>query len=194
MRYNRDIRGYSRSNLLTVDITAEMLKEAQTEAEWLRAHKIGATTRAAKNDRDIIGSLAHQIVESKFDDLGLPYKSTRKEQYKRGDTLDIMYENDKIDVKGTEGEPNEKYFYNEQFYVFARQVDDPKFMQLSHLIFCKIAHDRSQGWIYGVMSVPDFIDGCVFVPAGTHGLRWDNQEVRAHQLKPFLSYVFRVPG
>lgn len=183
--YNRE---YKRSNILAVDITSDMLKEAESEAGWLREHKIGATTRAAKDSRDIIGSLAHQIVESKFDELGLVYRSTRKEQYSRGDTLDIEYEGDKIDVKGTEGEVNEQYFYNEQFLVFTRQIDDQKFNVLTHLIFCKIARDRSQGWIYGVIDVPKFLRESYPVK-----LTWDNQAVRARQLRPFLSYVWRAP-
>lgn len=189
MIYNRDIRGYDRSNILTVPITADMRHVAQTEAEWLRQHKVGQTTRAAKADRDVIGSLAHQIVEQKFIDYNLPFVSTRQEQYKRGDTLDIVYEQDKIDVKGTEGEPDPKYFYNEQFLVFRKQVDDPKFKLLTHLIFCKISPSRAEGWIYGVISVPDFIENSYDVK-----LQWDNKAVRSFQLKPFLPYVYRIPG
>lgn len=174
-------------DILKVDINQLMVDEAVKEARWLDTTKQGANTRRTKANQDVIGSLAHQIVEQKFKEYGLAFTSTRTEQYNRGDQLDISYESDRIDVKGTEGEPSQQYFFNENFLVFQKQIDDPKFDTLTHLIFCKVASDYSAGWIYGAITTDKFLSLATPVT-----LKWENQSIKSRFLTPFTDYVFRT--
>jgi hypothetical protein len=182
---------YTLNDILEVEITGAMLEEANAEANWFGANMVGGKTRPVTQNRDIIGSLAHQIVEVKFNDFGLAHTSSRisyegNKFLDHGDTFDIQYENDFIDVKGHAGTPNTQYFYNEQFLVFQKQIDTPKFNDLTHLCFCKVAPDYSRGWIYGVISVSQFLDLAVPVT-----LQYQNQGIKSRQLTPFMDYVFR---
>lgn len=182
----------TRSDINQVEISEEMLLEARQEAEWLRTSKVGQKTRNAAEDRDIIGSLAHQAVEKKLSELGLYYESTRKIKYETGDSFDIRYENDFLDVKGSKGIFNEKYFYNREFCIFQEQLDDPKIEKITHFCFVEISPFFDTAYIYGVISRGDFQEQAIIKPQ-TEIWKWASQGIRAYQLRPFFNYVFRTP-
>lgn len=181
-----------RIDIVNIDISDFMRAEAEREYEALKI-KWGKKSHPTINKygnqvrRDYIGSLAHQAVEHAFYNLNLPYYSTRKEMYQGGDSLDIQYEEDKIDVKGTEKEFNEKYFYNEQFLVFQHQLDNPKIELLTHFIFVTIDPDYQTARIYGAITLNDFLKESKEV-----NLMYKNKGIKAYQLTPFRKYVYRV--
>lgn len=182
----------TRQDINLVEISEEMLSEAKQEAAWLGNSKVGQKTRNAAEDRDIIGSLAHQAVEQKLSELGLYYESTRKVKYEKGDAFDILYENDFLDVKGSKGIFNEKYFYNREFCVFQEQLDDPKIETISHFCFVEISPFFDEAFIYGVVERNDFLERAISKPQ-TESWKWPSMGIRAYQLRPFLDYVFRTP-
>lgn len=175
----------SLDDIITVPITQEMIMEAEEEASFLKS-KYGSNTRPVISERDIIGSLAHQAVEVFLDSQELAYKSYRKIKYQHGDNLDIEYENDKIDVKGTHGELDQ-WFYNKNFLVFQDQLDDPKINKLTHFVFVLVKPDFSEAYIFGIISIGDFLSKSKEVI-----LKYKNQEIRAYQLRPFRKYIWRT--
>lgn len=174
-------------DLYHVSFDEYCLNEAKKDATFFRG-QIGRKTRNATEERDIIGSLAHQAVEIAFERNNLYYESYRnkKRPLGEGDTTDILYEQDSIDVKGTRGEPG-KWFYNKSFLVFQKQLDDPKIENITHFCFVLVKEDYSEGWIFGVISLSDFKKLSKPVT-----LMYENQEIRAFQLVPFNKYAFRV--
>jgi hypothetical protein len=181
--------GYELSDITEMEITDDMIAEAEAEQKYLDDNKTGAKTVRTKANQNIIGSLAHQIVENKFAEFGFPFQSFRQERYTAGDQLDLAYENDRIDVKGIEGELNERYYFNEKCYIFHHQFINPKFLTLTHLCFCKIAPDYSRGWILGLISIRDFLaaekENNYFDPP--------SHEIPSRLLKGFNRYILRVP-
>lgn len=174
--------------ILEVDITEEMIFEARKDAEFL-AGQIGKKTRAVLEDRDIIGSLAHQAVEQRFEEAGVMYYSTRtiKEKLGQGDKYDILYERDKIDVKGTRGTLDSKWFYRQQFLVFKDQLDADKFNEITHLLFVLVEPQLSRAYIFGVISTGQFLQEAYPVQ-----LQYNNMAIRAKSLRPFFNYVYRT--
>ena len=80
-----------RTDIITVEITPEMYKEAREDKEML-SKKIGLGTRPAIENRDLIGSIAHQVVEDRLIEMGIPFHSSRKEIFVGGDKGDIELE------------------------------------------------------------------------------------------------------
>lgn len=179
---------YKLDDILKVVITPEMVQEAREDQEWLNTSKGGEET-TTKSNHNIIGSLAHQIVEIKLREYKVPFITTRREKYCKGDDFDIKYENDLLDIKGHEGFLNEKYFYNQELLVFQRQIDDPKFKKITYLVFCLIDPGYEVGYILGVIHTADFEDKSYPVK-----LRFDNQAIKSRDLKPFSDYVWRIWG
>ena len=173
-----------KTDLITVEISQSMIEEAKKEADFLKI-RYGEKTRAAYEDRDLIGSLAHQVVEKKLQELELPFISHRTKKMV-GDDFDIYYEGDVIDVKGTHGELDQ-WFYNKEFLVFQKQLDDPKIEKINYFVFVMISKDLKTGWIFGAISVRDFLEKSRQVT-----LKYENRGIRAYQLKKFLDYVYRT--
>lgn len=176
-----------REDIITIEIDNEMVLIARQEQEWLDINKQGAKTRDAYNDKNIVGSLAHQIVEIALENLRVPYKSFRTQQFKRGDTTDIIYENDYIDVKGTHGSLNEQYFFNQGFLVFKDQLTDSKIDNITHFLFVLIEADYRRGHIFGIIGKEDFLKEATPVT-----LKYENMQIRAFKLRPLRSYIFRA--
>src|SRR5512139_597360 len=114
-----------KAKIVTVYITKDMIEEAEREEEE-RTEKYGYKTREVMDKtgkvvrRDLIGSLAHQAVEMMFDQYNVPYKSTRTERYGGGDTTDIEYDGDSIDVKGTMRVMDKGWDYTNGFLVLQK--------------------------------------------------------------------------
>lgn len=171
------------SDIIHVPLTPDDYFDALKRQMWLDRKKNGAKTRDAFEDKNIVGELAHMAVEKLFDEIGLEYYSSRKEDYARGDQLDIAYNGRTMDVKGTHGVLNEKWFFNKEFLVFNDQVTDPKFLQLDDLCFVQVNPLFTEAWVYGVIEVRDFISEGHPVK-----LRWDNWGIQAHKLTPFREW------
>lgn len=174
------------SDILTVDLDDDMIRTAEAEQVWLDEHKQGAKTRNAYNDKDIVGSLAHQAVEVSFANYNVPFTSTRLERYDRGDTCDIVYEDDTLDVKGTHGKIDQ-WFYNKGFLVFQAQLDDPKTEAITHFVFVLVDRDAYKAHIFGVIRRTEFLDKSTPVT-----LKYENRRILARQLTPFSKYVYRI--
>ena len=179
------------NSIVRVDITEEMIAEAQAEQKWLDENKEGAKTRDAYHNKTLIGSLGHQAVEHTFENMDFAYTSTRKIKYKQGDTYDIQYENDYIDVKATHGKLDEKWFFNKEFLVFQAQLDDPKIDLITHFVFVLVDMDEREAYIFGAIHRSDFMSNSNEVKANNY-LKWDNRAIKAKQLKPFISYICRT--
>lgn len=173
------------SDVLKVQITDEMIENAKLDATHLKS-SIGQKTRAATEDRDIIGSLAHQAVENKFLEMGRPFTSTRCVRLNTGDDGDIYYDQDKIDVKGTHGNLDERYFYNKQFLVFDKELPAIEQKGITHFVFVLVDLPNREAYIFGAIDYNDFTEKSVPVT-----LQWENHAIKAFQLKPFISYVNR---
>lgn len=179
-------------DIYTIDLTDDMILEARAEQEWLDKNKQGEKTRNVISDKNIIGSLAHQAVELAFQTSGYDFESTRKIKYKQGDTCDISYLGDSLDVKGTRGKLNEKWFYNRGFLVFQAQVDDPKFEEITHLLFAEVDLDGMQVNIYGVIERQEFLRKSRLIKAGESRLQYNNWEIKARQLTPLKKYIYKT--
>lgn len=161
----------------SIPITEEMIKQAEVDAESLKS-SIGQKTRNATEKRDITGSLAHQAVEIKFKELGYPFESYRLERRTFGDRGDIKYENDLIDVKGTNN------VYCNQFLVFDKELESIESKGITHFCFVHIDYENKVANIHGVISFDDFMEKSYPVK-----LTWENHAIKSNQLKPFISYV-----
>lgn len=178
------VGGMDKNQILHVNITLDMIEEARKDSEWLNT-KVGKSTRYVYEDYNIIGSLAHQIVEKKFDEMELGYESTRKIKYRGGDKYDIKYENDKLDIKGTHGKLDQ-YYYNKTFLIFEKQLEDEDKLP-DYFVFCLISPDMDEGWIFGVINAHDFLS-----KAETVTLKYTNKAIKARELKGFTNYVYRT--
>lgn len=173
-------------NIVTIDLNDDMIAEAEKMGAWLDKNKQGAKTRDDYKGKNVIGNLAHNAVEVAFDNHGLLYQSTRMVEYKRGDVLDIKYENDCIDVKGTHGKLDQ-WFFNKEFLIYKAELDDPKIEVITHFVFVVVDIPDMKAHIYGTMKRDDFIEKSYPVK-----LNHDNQAIRARQLTPFNNYIFRL--
>lgn len=178
----------TRDDVMTIQLDEAMVAVAKDDSEFLHKNRTD-NTRALREDRDIIGSLGHQAVEVAFDQLGVPYYSSRTERYKHGgDSMDIEYEGDRIDVKATtERGGIEKYFYNVPFLVIQDQLDDPKTELITHFIFVTVEPTYHYAHVYGIIRQSSFLR--LSVP---RTLKYENREIKSNQLTPLRKYVFKV--
>lgn len=167
-------------DVIILNITPEMLTEARAGAEELKSKWVYGT-RGATTNRDIIGSLAHQAVEIKLKEWGMPFESYRKVKYQGGDKGDLKYENDLIDIKGT-GSGWLKD--NRDFLVFANEIPKMKAVNITHLCFVVVKLEEEKIYIYGVIPFDDFLE--ISEPLK---LTWDNLKITADKLTPFIDYI-----
>jgi hypothetical protein len=173
------------TDVKTVVITDSMQRAATDEAMELAGITSGLRNAhgfGSKN-HDYVGSIAHQAVERLFERYGMIYESSRGG--KTSDEWDILYDGDKIDVKGTRGELSDKWFFNESFLIFQHQVDRGIIQKKDYLVFVKVGEEKA--YIFGIIATDDFLQKAV-----DRKLKYDNKEIKAHQLKPFDRYVFRT--
>lgn len=177
------------SDLAKIEITEEMIAEARDDQGFHNRVSVGAKTRADYDERDLVGSLGHQIVEQYFEFHKLPtdrYKSFRKERrIDRGDDMDIFFNDDAIDVKATHGTLDEQYFFNKGFLVYDAQLKDPKFELISHFIFVQVDLQHKVGHIYGIVLKDTFLNKAKPVQ-----LKHANHEIKAYQLVPLHVYFY----
>ncbi len=173
-------------DIYRIKITKQMIKEAQIDADFLKV-KIGHKTRSDNSKRDIIGSLAHQAVEIAFQELNLPFQSSRKIKTIGGDNGDIFYDNNLIDVKGTASGKFDKWFYNKSFLVYTKEIDDIKSKGITDFIFVYLDREQMEAMIFGVISFNDFME--LSKPLKLNN---DNLEIKAYQLTPFTKYIYRI--
>lgn len=173
-------------DIIEIDITPEMVEEAREEHARLIKKNMSPKTRLVMDNHNVIGSLAHQAVEIALENMGVAYTSYRREIYVGGDKCDIEYDTDTIDVKGTHG-ILDKWFYNKDFLVFADQLKDEKIKEISHFLFTLVHKDLTTVWIFGIITVSEFLDRATPVR-----LKYDNLAIKARYLRPFRSYIFRV--
>jgi len=181
-------------DVVKVDVTDEMINKAWDDQQFFEAN-IGAKSRpAVKQSRgDFTGSMGHQAVESLLTLWQVPFEGLRKDrkEYGQGDYADLIYDEDVIDVKTHFGQYDPKYFYNHQFLVFQKQIDNPKFKLLTHLLFVLVS---GKDWdipdtarIFGVISVDDFLKKSTEVK-----LIYDNRAITPRNITPLRDYIFRI--
>ena len=174
-----------KSELVKFIITEEMIEKAEKEA-IARMSKWGKSTRAAIQDRDVVGSLAHQGVENILDLWDVDYISYREVEYARGDFADIKLREQFLDVKGTRKNFNSKFFFNEEFLVFTDQLKK-EVENIHQFVFVGLERNFSKGYIYGIIEPRKFVGLATDVK-----LKFDNKMVKAYHLKPFKDYVFEL--
>lgn len=178
----------NREEILTVDFDATDVTEAVEAARFFDQNK-HANRVDLKDDRDVIGALGHLAVETCFANAGVPYHSTRSEKYKKGgDKYDLLYADDFIDIKSTvERGGIHRFYYNVPFLVLQSQLDNPKTDLITHFCFVTVEPDYRRAHVYGVISRLQFLE---------HGtpriLKYENMEIRSHQLTPLRKYIFKV--
>lgn len=169
-------------------ITDEMIAYARADQAFHNTVSVGQKTRADYDERDLIGSLGHQIVEQFFlTNTSSQMKATsyRTERRTTGDDMDISFAGDCIDVKSTHGSLVEQFFYNKSFLVYDDQLKDPKFKIITHFIFVLIDLKLHIGYIHGIIEKPRFMALCRPVQ-----LKHNNQEIRAFHLTPLHAYIY----
>lgn len=173
-------------DIITIELTPEMVAEAKRVHQERLIHKQSDKTRLAISNHGVYGELGHMAVEAALENLEVPFESTRTIRYNGGDPYDIKYEYDTIDVKATHG-VIDKWFYNKEFLVFQAQLDDEKIELVSHFCFVVVNPDLTEAYIFGIIDVPDFLKNSYPVQ-----LKWPNKGIRARYLKPFRKYIYRV--
>ena len=173
-----------KSDAILRPITEEMRVEAKQQQAWLHNfHQGNSTTRAVTPNRDIIGDLAHQAVERLLDELSIDYQSTRKVRLDGGDELDIVVMGEKWDVKGTRLPATE-------FFVFDKQMRNPKVNELDKLVFVQISRDETEARIFSPCPVSLFKEKKQFVPAGSiYNFQYDNWGVALFYLPSFKDWI-----
>lgn len=176
------------SDIAHYKISDQMVEDALKDQAFHNQVSVGQKTRADYDERDLIGSLGHQVVEQYF--LGnttppLLATSYRTERRTRGDDMDISFAGDCIDVKSTHGSLDEQYFYNKGFLVYDDQLKDPKFKIITHFIFVLIDLKLHIGYIHGIIEKSRFMALCRPVQ-----LKHNNQEIRAFHLTPLHAYIY----
>lgn len=170
-------------------ITAKMIKEARAQQDWFHnCYKNNSTTRAVSEDRDIIGDLAHQVVENFLDEVAIPYHSERLIRHESGDELDLLVRGEKWDVKGT-------MLPDYEFYVFDKQMRNPKVDELDQFCFVQISRDMKVGKIYSLCPVPYFKKKMKIAPrGGINGFKYNNQGVLTLFLPSFKDWFMKQPA
>ena len=170
-------------------ITAAMIQQARAQQDWFHNYyKNNSTTRAASADRDIIGDLAHQVVENFLDEIDMPYHSERLIKHDSGDELDLIVQGEKWDVKGT-------MLDSYEFYVFDKQMRNPKVNELDYFCFVQISRDMKVGKIYSLCPVTYFKKKMQIAPAGgINSFKYDNQGVLTFFLPSFKDWFMRQPA
>lgn len=169
-------------------ITDQMIEDAKKDQAFHNAVSVGQKTRADYDQRDLIGSLGHQIVEQYFQSNTTPpltATSYRTERRTTGDDMDISFAGDCIDVKSTHGSLDEQYFYNKSFLVYDEQLKDPKFKVITHFIFVLVDMQLRIGYVYGIIDKSRFMQLCTPIQ-----LKHANQQIRAFQLTPLHAYLY----
>ena len=174
------------NDIITVEITQEMIRKAERERDWLDT-KTGNKTKLLTERHNIVGSLGHQAVEEALDEFGYDFKTCRTKKYQHGDTVDIIYENDHIDIKATASKYNPKFYYNQEFLVLCDQIEDEKYKTITHLLFVSISQDYSIARIFGVISKSDLLRYGYSIGPNNY-LKHKNIGIRAHKLYPLRKY------
>lgn len=188
------------SDIMTISLTDSMRKNARTMQKWRDSHRTFDTHDYFDNngnfvDRNYIGGLGEQAVDIAFQTLKLCYKPTWKEFYCRGgDKYDGMYEEDKIDVKTTKRPFNERYFYNEKFYIRDKVLEKNT---MSHFLFAVVDPDYTRAFIYGIIGFSQFMKEstpCLYTDPNKPNKEPEPQRsIQAFKLTPFRCYAFRTP-
>lgn len=171
------------SDILKVEITDLMIAEANEEAEWLRVNKFGNKTRNLAEDRDLIGSLAHQCVEIKLTEMGRPFESTRKIKEKKGDKFDVKVNGDFVDVKGSHG-TLDNWFFNRKFMCTNENLASMEGKEITHFCFVVIDLAEKMGYIFGVIETETFLE-----KARPITVKCPSHFVFSRELTPFISYI-----
>lgn len=126
--------------------------EAEEWAKYLDIKNDGAKTVKIADDKNITGCLGHIAVERLFEQTGLTFHSTRTKKFKGGDQTDIIYGENYIDVKTHKRMFSEKYFFNEDMWVF----DHQPVKITTHYVFARVSPEWDTAYIYGITDVENF--------------------------------------
>jgi hypothetical protein len=146
------------------------------------------STRLDTKDNNYIGDLAHIAVETYLNRLGIPYLSTRLEQYDEthGDAMDLELLGHRIDIKGTK-------LPEDHFFIYAKNIHNPSKL-ITHYLFVQINRDETQAHLYGFISKSDFMVKSRFFPKGTgYHFNHDNYGIMLWNLPDFKTWVVSQP-
>lgn len=150
-------------------------------------------TVKATSKHDYYGYLAHQAVENKLEQNNLEFES--KQEVGGPDAYDILFTGDKIDVKATHRDHYDidTWWEYQNFLVFKHQVDREVLQQKDSIIFCVVDDPSSLVYIFGNISVDDFLSKSHIVgPHNTKHLKWDNYQISAKKLTPLWEFLLRA--
>lgn len=151
----------------------------------------GKKTHDLSRTKNVTGFLGHLAVEKQFVDLGVWVESTREVKFAGGDTYDLKYENDFLDVKTHKRDFDDKWFFNEKMLVF----DTHEHKQETHFVFVRVTPDFERAYIFGVMAYDDFINTSqpgVMPPRGRVTTPTNYHWVYSRDLRPITKYIMRI--
>lgn len=183
----------NRSDILTTQISEDMRAEGKKFASAISSIN-NKHTLDAYNKRDYIGSLGHQAVENIMHSKNLYFESNTGVQI-GPDKYDILFSGDKIDVKSSHKNNYdiEKWWKYQNFLVLEHQIKRGVLQQKDSLVFCIVDGPRDSVHIFGGIQVNEFLRKAQKVGPKTHPhLKWDNRQIKVHQLKPFWEFIYRV--
>lgn len=139
------------SNIIEIDITKEMLAEAQERnKKFLSKYGHVGTHRLNKDKQRITGYLAEAAIKN-F--CGIEYSDE--------DTVDFKHEETTFDSKaqGCNSKPKE--------YFVATLYEEQKNRNVDYYIFSRVQNDWKKVWICGFISKKEFFKKAKLIKAGT---------------------------
>lgn len=148
---------YSKNDIWEFDVTDEALAEAQALANKLN-RKDNSTTHIFKAGHNITGFICHLAVEAFLSNSPYGFSSTRLADYDgQGDTHDIYFKGDYIDVKGCSSSINWNYLTNLNCLVSQREYNNKiKAGCINKFIFCRYSEAERKVYVLGVIGKDEF--------------------------------------
>ena len=178
------------ASINTITFEPWEVEEAKAWAKFMDQKNQGEKTINLISTKNITGYLCHLAVEKVFDQCGVEFNTTRINKFEHGDSYDLIFENDRIDVKGQKRTFDDKWFFNQKMWVADWHIRK----QETHYCFVWHNHDYSIARIFGIIGADEFEERSKpgqFVLKET-GKVIKYKYVLSKDLRPLRDYIFRV--
>ncbi len=180
-------------DIITIDIPEKVLQAAK-DLNLFAGKEKSLKYRPLRPDHDEIGLIGHWAVEVVLHRWRIPFVTTRKIRYQGGDEWDLEILEKYTDVKSsTIGNYNERYYYNQDFYILKDWTDDPKSDLIDDYIFVHLNRDITIARLFGVLPRQELLQCPVVGPQDRPiKLLFQNYQVKSRQLISFYKYIYRT--
>lgn len=145
------------------------------------------------HSHDYYGYLAQSAVDGVLEDKGVAFESQKAKP--TPDSFDLKIADETYDVKATHRNNYDidKWWNYQKFLIFEHQIERGIIQKKDSLIFCIVDDPKSYVYIFGALSVNDFLKFAKKVgPKTNPNLKWDNREISVTALRPFWKYIYHV--